>query len=223
MIFKDLSNPSQSIRGLFCSSSAIISIVKVCASHCLWCMAGTPYSWRGFWTMYRHSLNHVLLRLIKGLKWSTWFKYTRFQTPLSLMHFLLAEILSSRFTYASNTPTWSHCVETLDQHISTLVLGISGYQKPSENIHNHFSLAEMRNMEWRGSSLAMHIVGMSSKLLSLILLLAERDMNNEILYKLIHSCFSDALVPDQKLCNKIQGIELHLPSVLYFPKLEMYI
>lgn len=171
--------------------------------HCLWRISETPHSWGRFWTMIRCSPNHVLLKHKKILKWSTWFKYTEFQTPLSLMHFVLVEILSSRSTYASNTPTWSHCVETLDHHISTLVLGFSGYHIPSENIHNHPSLAEIRNVKGRGSSLAMHIVGMSSNLLSLILLLVERDMNNKILHSLIHSCFSDVLIADDAIKFKI--------------------
>lgn len=144
-----------------------------------------------------------------------------FQTSLSLQHFLLSKISPSLSTsYASNAPTGSHCVGTLGQHVSAWFWALL-VTASQQRLYTSISCS------WDGkqgtkrifSLLVVHTEGMSSNLLSLVLLLAERIMNTKILYRLIHSCFGDAVVPVQTWCN---SISIKSPAV-NFPKLERLI
>lgn len=55
--------------------------------------------------------------------------------------------------------------------------------------------------------MAVHTEEISSNLLSLVLLLAEKDVDTKILCKFINSCFVDVVVPVQIF------VQLHLTQV----------
>lgn len=142
-----------------------------------------------------------------------------FKRP-SLQNFLWSKIFHSLYTsHASNVPTGSHCVGTLGQHVSVWfwALLVASQQRLCTSIP--LQLGWEQGMKRIFSLLAVHTEEMSSYLLSLVVVLAERDVNAKILYRLIHSCFGDAVVLVQTWCNFI-SIKSPTPN---FAKIETLI
>lgn len=132
--------------------------------------------------------------------------------PLSLKHFLLSEIFCSHYpplvdlTLQLEAAVWG-------PQASTCVPGSGLYchHKSAEMMHTHSPPSRIGNREGRGffSPLSVHKEEMSSNLFSLVLLLAERDVNTKILCRFIHLCFIAAVGPVQTLCNFISLKSLH--------------